>query len=182
MPHIHIYIYIFYIFSYRLTPHFMELFHCCFMFVFCGYTFSHTAGNILLLSGHRSNCYEQWQCITMSDDSSKTFNKTRKINDHTVSHFVIIILSRECNHGLQMQSSPWNILKQCLTFPCYRGQKVQTEKCGWIFDVQTPHSQVTLRTDPPRMLGKGSSGSKGTWNTAEQGMLGLRGSLGILWR
>lgn len=34
-----------------------------------------------------------------------------------------------------MAFSPWIILKLCLTFACCGGQTVQTEGCGWIFDV-----------------------------------------------
>lgn len=62
----------------------------------------------------------------------------------------------------------------------WRTKGVDREMCEWIFDVLAPRSQVMLCADPPRMLGKGSSGSKGRWNTAEWGISGLRRSLGIL--
>lgn len=94
------------------------------------------------------------------------------------------------NHRLLLMEFPVllkNILKLCLTFfyPCGGGQMQRShrEGCGgWISDALAAHSQVALCADPPRMLGKGSSGSKGTWNTAERGISGLRGSLGILQR
>lgn len=62
----------------------------------------------------------------------------------------------------------------------WRTQGQDGEMCEWIFDVLAPRSQVMLSADPPRLLGKGSPGSKGTWNTAEWGISGLRRSLGIL--